>query len=212
MTSTPSMIVFGSLGSWPSDDKSKSQREALLNHECLTPVVDAVRDLPSLWETIVARDSDLENLKGYENAQKLSGWLVASSEVQADSQTASNSITMPFTIIEHLCQYFDYLATSQDGKTLSHADCLARTLKGGGIQGFCAGLLSAITIAGASDEKEIGLRGALAVRLAFAIGAYVDADAQARGTTTSVAVRWKSPDTIDTIEEMLQNHSQVWFT
>nr|APX44019.1 polyketide synthase [Pestalotiopsis microspora] len=212
MTSTPSMIVFGSLGSWPSDDKSKSQREALLKHECLAPVVDAVHDLPSLWETIVARDSDLETLKGYENARKLSGWIFGSSEVQAESQTASNSITMPFTIIEHLCQYFDYLATSQDGKTLSHADCLARTSKGGGIQGFCAGLLSAITIAGASDEKEIGLRGALAVRLAFAIGAYVDADAQARGTTTSVAVRWKSPDTIDTIEEILQNHSQAYIS
>lgn len=77
------------------------------------------------------------------------------------------------------------------------------------MQGFCAGLLSALAVASSDDERKIGIHGAFSVYLAFIIGAYVESDALMHGQTSCVAVRWRSPDSISSVENILEKHDGV---
>jgi hypothetical protein len=91
----------------------------------------------------------------------------------------------------------------------SHSTILDHIVKEGGVQGFCAGLLSALAITSSLDEESIGIHGALFVRLAFSIGAYVDLDSLRHGLTSCLAVKWKSPKSLDTVQKVLEIYDSV---
>jgi hypothetical protein len=76
------------------------------------------------------------------------------------------------TVIIHLVQYLNYL----DRSNCTHAQVLVHTRLGGGVQGFCVGLLSAIAVASSRNEHDVVRMGAVALQLATCIGTYIDWD------------------------------------
>ncbi|KAK3332590.1 hypothetical protein B0T19DRAFT_457479, partial [Cercophora scortea] len=208
----PSSVVFGSLSLWPSVDQLDQLHKDLTQSRQLSPVALAIRQLPAYWDALVSFDPAISSLPGRHAAEQLASW-VSTGAVGAPSQEAPhNSLTMPVTIIGHLCEYLRYLRHSQEQPALQNSILENVGKNGGGFQGFCAGLLSALAVAGATDEDEIGVRGALFVRCAFAIGVYIDLDALNVGDTSSLAVRWKSPETLESIQKVVDRHDSAYIS
>ncbi|KAF7554686.1 hypothetical protein G7Z17_g2695 [Cylindrodendrum hubeiense] len=89
-----------------------------------------------------------------------------------------------------MVQYIDYL--QQTGCT--HSDFLD-SLKEGGVQGYCIGLLSAILVATSADEYELLAHAAAGIRISLAIGAYGDLAEATSGTEwTTLAIRLRLGD------------------
>ena len=204
MTDLPSLIVFGSLNTWPSPGELQELRRSSFQLDHLSHIREAICRLPELWDTLLANDAALDTVQGAAAAEQLATWV--SSGGALDCGTIQNNIlSLPLTILSQLCDYMTYL--QQTG--FSHSTILDQVVKAGGVQGFCAGLLSALAVAGSRDEESVGLHGALSVRLAFAIGAYVDLDSLRNGQTSCLALRWKSPNSLASVQEVLEKHNSV---
>jgi len=205
----PSLITFGSLASWPSAYHLRDFQKAITSDESLSPVTEAVRSLPAFWDTLASINGSLLAVAGRNAAERLVAWVTTGEGLGFGTDDAPPSaIAMPMTIIAHLCQYLDYLQHNEN-EDISHTTLVESAARRGGIQGFCAGLLSALAIAGAEDTKDIGQHGALAVRLAFAIGVYVDLDSSALGETECLAARWKSPAGLEELQDAIQKYDGV---
>ena len=204
MTDLPSLIVFGSLNTLSSAEEQQELRHSILQQDHLSHVREAICRLPEVWETLLANDAALDIVQGAAAAEQLATW-VFSGEALSRGTTQNNILSLPLTILSHLCEYMTYL--QQTG--FSHSTILDHVVKAGGVQGFCAGLLSALAVAGSRDEGSVGLHGALSVRLAFAIGAYVDLDSLKNGQTSCLALRWKSPNSLASIQNILEKYNSV---
>ena len=75
---------------------------------------------------------------------------------------------------------------------MSHSQFMAQLRAGGGIQGYCGGLLPAIAIASSQNEQEVVENAAIAARIALAIGAYGElGDDESVPGATTIVVRTK---------------------
>lgn len=201
----PQLIVFGAQTSCPSKEFLAEIRKYLLSETRLGPFLEALKDLPSLWDRLVRHDQLLKAVPGRETLQRLGDW-IQHGELPDGNVAESNLFGMPLTLIIHFVQYFHYL----DGNT-SHVE-LIQDVSTAGVQGFCIGLLSAIAVACARQEAEVTTLAAVALRLAACIGAYVDlhrAYAANAFDTVSLAVRWKTSTSHDLVLEALQAYPEV---
>ena len=202
----PSIVAFGSQTTWPSSEYLFQLRAALLLEPRLRTFLIALKELPKLWQHLVAYDSRLTAVPGQACMEDLVEW-VNHGEFQSTTGLPPNVLTMPFTIVIHVTQYFHYLESLQS----SHAEIL-KNVKMGGIQGFCTGLLTAISVACSENEEDVNHLAIIALKLALCIGAYVDLDgafANQPNETTSVAVRWRSQAGHDRILEILKSYPEV---
>ena len=212
MPPLPSLLAFGSLATCPAADQLQQLSKALRHQPALSPLVTAIRDLPSLWKALLDKDPNLDKVPGQVATEQLARW-IDTGEVATIDDPQPNIMTMPMTIIAHIVQYFSYL--QQPDETISHSVILENVTAGGGVQGFCAGLLSALAVASARDEGEIGLASATSIRLALCIGAYVDLDGrrdQGSFEASSLAIRWRSPVSFETVQQVLAIHPNVSIT
>lgn len=222
----PSCIVFGSLTTWPLDPELALVHDTLLvskeHLDRTQPVLEALQSLPNLWDELVSRHAGLSNLpSGRDAADQLARWASSAAEnkpPQGGGLPMLNRLAMPVTVLRHFAQYFRFLddldienksGGSAHSAVLEMLRGAGEDGKGGGIQGFCVGLLSALGAAGASNDETLGRNAALAVRLAFAAGVFVDLDALEAGPTTCLAIRWRAPMYLDEVEELLARYEGV---
>jgi hypothetical protein len=123
----------------------------------------------------------------------------------SERATHQSHYALAVTVLLHITQYTRYLG--QLGKD-SHSDVLDSVNGGGGIQGFCVGLLSAPTVATSASELDIGASAAVALRLAVCIGAYVDHDALDDEILT-VALRWGDGHVQTNVEDIIRSIPDV---
>lgn len=188
---SPSLLLFGSQTTWPSPEQSLHLRTSLLREPRLRTFVKAIEDLPDFWAVLVGFDPALQSVPGIEAYRALRHWLEHGHLVWKKGP-APNVLYTPLTVIIHLIHYFHYLASTEC--SLAHADVLGK-LQIGGVQGFCTGFLSAVALACSQNEEDIGIFGAVILRLAVCIGAYVDLDSRScspQSEAVCLAVRWKS--------------------
>lgn len=209
---TPSLVAFGAIAPWPASDRLDQLRDALLYQNSLKPILSAIQELPMLWKTLSGQDPSLQNTTGKAAADQLAQWTTGVGPAQV-LDDKGNVTRMPLTTIAHIVQYFNYLR--QRDEPLGHESVLKSVGLGGGIQGFCIGLLSALAVASGKTEDDVGKFAAISVRLAFCVGAYVDLD-QHRNSggskASTFAVRWKTPTTLEDIQRLLSGHQDVSFT
>jgi Starter unit:ACP transacylase in aflatoxin biosynthesis len=206
--STPSLFVFGPQTDWPSTEYLDQLRSKLLSDARLHDIVTAITELHELAFTIADQNPRLKQAPCTDNIRQLQEWLEHGTTFV--SSTPPNILSMPMTVIIHLVQYINYL----DGSKATHAQILANTQLGGGIQGFCLGLLSAIAVASSKDEHEVVTMGAVALRLAACIGAYIDRGdfmQDAAGGSTSLSLRWKNEIGHGKLLNILLNYPTVSF-
>ncbi|EXJ93208.1 hypothetical protein A1O3_01765 [Capronia epimyces CBS 606.96] len=206
----PSLIAFGSLNTWPAEHQLQQLRTVLRQYAWLRPVVEAVYDLPVLGRALVGKDPRLDKLDPQAGAERMAEWLSGGIVVPEPSRKR-NAMTMTVTVIAQVVQYFTYL--EQLDSPISHSSVLRSVAAGGGIQGFCAGLLSALAVASGETEDGVGKFAAISVRLAFCIGTYVDLDQSPDDVDagySTLAVRSKSPSAMEGVQRLLDNHPHTY--
>lgn len=203
----PSLIAFGAIAQWPACDRLDQIRSTLRSQPSLAPVKNAIQELPSVWQALAQQDQSLDSA-GETAAEQLSRW-VSGAIPSRDLQDRGNVTRMPLTAISQLVHYISYLRQGEE----PHEAVLKSVASGGGIQGFCIGLLSALAIASAKTEAEIGRFAAYSVQLAFCVGTYVDLDQNRSGDeskATTLAVRWKAPTTLQDVQRLLDKHQDTY--
>ena len=202
----PSILVFGSQTTWPTSEYLFQLRAALLLEPRLKDFASAIRDLPQLWQDLVEYDPRLKAVPGQNCLAELVGW-VNHGNFMPTSASTPNVLTMPFTVVIHMVQYFCYLQSVQS----TQAEILDH-IQTGGAQGFCTGILSAVAVACSETEEDVNKLAVVALKLALCIGAYVDLDgafAKRPMEATSLAVRWRSEAGHDRILDVLNNYADV---
>ncbi|KAL4994636.1 hypothetical protein BDV10DRAFT_188837 [Aspergillus recurvatus] len=176
MAPTPSALVFGSQTTLPSADVASRLRAALLLNPRLYPLRTSIEALSEIWPVLIAFDPALGRVAGpAEKAlRQLCRWLTHEEFPDATeiSELPATFVT-PFTVILHTVLYLRY--TDEEGG-LGHAEVLEAVRSNGGVQGFCTGLLSAVTVATSPSVEALSRQASVALRLAVAIGAYIDLD------------------------------------
>ncbi|KAL6231242.1 hypothetical protein BDW75DRAFT_244090 [Aspergillus navahoensis] len=188
MAPAPFALVFGSQTTLPSAEVASRLRAGLLLNPRLYPLRTSIEALPEIWPVLRASDPALERVAGpTEKAlRQLCRWL--SHEEFPDATEISKlpaTFVTPFTVILHTVLYLHY-ADEEGG--LGHADVLRAVRNNGGVQGFCTGLLTAVMVATSQDVEVLSRQASVALRLAVAIGAYIDLDL-IDSDVSSIAVR-----------------------
>nr|WBO01276.1 putative type I non-reducing polyketide synthase [Cladonia uncialis] len=206
----PSLIAFGALAPWPASDRLDQLRNALQHHNSLKPITKAIQELPLLWKALSNQDQSLHSIAGEAAADQLAQWISGAGTAQLVDDKG-NVTRMPLTTIAQIAQYVSYLCQYEE--PLRHESIIKSAAIGGGIQGFCIGLLSALAVASGKTEDDVGNFAAMSVRLAFCVGAYVDLDGHRNGgdsKASTIAVRWKTPTTLEDIQRLLSRHPDTY--
>ncbi|KAL3431737.1 hypothetical protein BDV09DRAFT_206463 [Aspergillus tetrazonus] len=188
MAPAPSALVFGSQTTLPSVAAASRLRAALLLDPRLYQLRTSIESLTEIWPALAISDPALERVAGpaEKSLRQLCRWLSHSEFPDATeiSELPATFVT-PFTVILHTVLYMQY--TDGNGR-LGHADVLRAVRNNGGVQGFCTGFLTAVSVATSPDLEALSRQACVALRLAVAIGAYIDLDL-IDSDVSSVAVR-----------------------
>ena len=189
--SLPSVGVFCPQSKAPDAAYLNSIHNYLLSTPYLQPLVDAIRNLQETWQIFSNHRQDIASLKqGHRYMQAFAQW-IATGQSESIAGHMSGIFALPLLTIVQICQYFQYL----EARRISHEAFRECVKRGGGIQGYCGGLLPAVAIACSSNEPEVVENSIISMRIALGIGAYGELgdDENIPGPTT-VVVRLKRPE------------------
>lgn len=210
----PSLLICGSLMPNPDDDFVSRLRSTLIHSPHLADLREAVAELPDLWSLLLAEEPSLQTIDAAPLLRSFSDWLTGGSPCAPSlaGRTLRNTLLAVLTVLAHLLEYTSYLESRESdhhGDRDAHASNLDG-LKDGGIQGLCVGLLSAIALACSESQAEVASNGAVALRLALCVGAFVDLDEmQLPEPTVCFGVRWPRNEGDESIQAVLDSHPQV---
>ena len=179
----PTLMLFGSQASLPSAEILADLRQVLIGNPKLDSLRKAIRDLPRTWQVLTEMDPDLSSLPGNEHLNDLNYW-IEDGRFTYPLINLPSLYALPINVLIQIALYVRYFHIG-DG-----AEQQLRVLEGlnsGGIQGLCVGFLTASAIACSDSEEEIAKFGAVALRLAVCIGAYVDRDGAFADQPTRIA-------------------------
>lgn len=174
------------------DKSSLSQlRKVLLSQPDLEWLVQALLELPKTWEILKDAIPHAQKLSGDKNLPALTNWIRF--DVLPDELfPLSNILLTPLVVALQLMQYSLFVKqlyphSAPDEKFPHLHVCKGQTF------GLCTGLLSAAAVASSGSFQEMAHNGTVAIRLALAMGAVVDASNQS-GTDQyqSLAVSWQN--------------------
>ncbi|KAI1502205.1 putative polyketide synthase, partial [Biscogniauxia marginata] len=203
MASTPPMssdlgttvLLFGPQALSFSEESLKSLRTYLIDSEDCQWMLDTISELPSHWNTLVTKFPKLQELPGEKLLNNLDSWFKTGVVDQTTFQLP-NILLTPLVVLTQLTQFSRYLSLSLSNVSTQVQDLhTALAKRKVGTVGFCTGLLSASVVSSSSDQATFRQYGAVAIRLAMLIGAFVDAqDASDRlhGRSKSFALAWNS--------------------
>ncbi|TVY17072.1 3-methylorcinaldehyde synthase [Lachnellula arida] len=168
----PSLAVFGPQSKIPTEAYLSELRTYIREKAVFEPLVQAIRDLPLVWQThlsLYQAFAPLEDVPRY--LQTISDWVSGDGPMGDDrGETPSGVSALPMLLVIHLAQYFMYL----EQKKVTHSELMQSFRNGAGIQGYCGGMFAAVSVACAKDEKEIIFNACGAICLAVGVGAAAD--------------------------------------
>ncbi|MCJ1436576.1 hypothetical protein MMC27_005956 [Xylographa pallens] len=183
-----SAAVFCPQSKAPGEQYLTQLHSFLRSNKYLEPFVHYILNLKDTWTVLANERQDIADMgQGLRYINSLSDWITTGKSSQI-ANCMSGIISLPLLVVIQTCQYFQYLELHG----ISHAQCVAQLRAGGGIQGYCGGLLPAMAIACSEDEAEVVENAAIAARIALAIGAYGElGDDESVPGATTIVVRTK---------------------
>ncbi|RMZ76239.1 hypothetical protein DV738_g5040, partial [Chaetothyriales sp. CBS 135597] len=205
---SPSLASMQPVDATTINGQLDALREKLLNSPLAEGLLKAIENLEQFSSDLTASYDELKTTKCDQVAQAYQAWLKGAA-LNPLQTPAPNSLLTSLTLLVQFLQYINFLDTQNDAH--AHEKILKSTEKGG-IQGFCSGLLSAIAVSSSKSASDLGDSAAKSFRLAFAIGAAVDLDAQDNelGSASCIAVRWKTDQARDTLKQVLERVSGAY--
>lgn len=187
---TPSVAVFCPQSKAPQEEFLNKVRSYMLSNIHLQRLAADSKKLIETWELVAGRRDDIADLhQGPRYMQAISDWLTYGHSGPV-SNIMSGILSLPLLVIIQIVQHFQFLELSG----MTHSEFLSGLVdgKGGGAQGYCAGLLPAFAIACATDEKCLITAASKAMRIALAIGAYGElGDDKVLDGPTTIVLRLK---------------------
>ena len=171
-----------------------------------------IDELPRYVKLLSQRIKKLQPDSALELLQRIPEWL--------DSDTASplperlpNIVLTPLVVLAQLAQYAQYVEVAHVDAGLG-CDRWSPQLRHSETLGFCTGFLSALTVSSASNKLDFQTFGAVAVRLAALIGAFVDAeDGDGRVTkSTSLSAAWNTPEQGEELKAAVAEDPDAYFS
>jgi hypothetical protein len=211
--SPPSLVVFGPSTSWPTEDFLHHVRQVLLDQPRLSKFTDAIRGLPQSYPPLVEAEPKLSKTPGLNYLESLSLWLetgclLPTGDSQQSRATGQcdpippNILLSPLTVIIHIVQYFEFTNVMRDFESRAQAHKSPIL-----VQGFCTGLLVAQAVACSSSENLFVENASRALRLAVAIGAFIDLNgiwSDPPYKTSCFVARWSSVLEKEQLENIVQ--------
>jgi hypothetical protein len=187
----PALLVFGPQTSLPTLDVLAQLRQDLIEHSQLSGLRRAIKNLSDFWQSLAEFDPSLKTVQGDKYLRSLQRW-IDDGVFPHYVDNPPNVFALPLTVILQLILYIRYLNSLNIKDAHRH---LLQAIEPGGAQGFCVGFLTAIAVNCAQNERDISEIGAISLRLAVCVGAYVDRDgsfAEPPNDTACIAVRWRT--------------------
>ena len=183
-----SVAIFCPQSKAPGERYLSQLHHFLRHNNHLEPFVQDLLDLKDVWNILAKQREDIADLgQGPRYMRNLSEWVTTGKSSQI-ANCMSGIISLPLLVVIQICQYLQYLELHG----LSHSQFMEQLQGGGGVQGYCGGLLPAIAIACSKNESEVVKNAARAVRIALAIGAYGElGDDESVSGATTIVVRTK---------------------
>ena len=189
---TQHIILFGPQKTRLDQVDLPDLQQSISSEQKLSFLLDAVRELPSLWKTIEKSYSEVNQLSGYRQLQALSNFI--RDGVIPGKDDLGHVFLVPLTVV---IQAVEYLRLDDPGIP----------------QGFCVGFLAAAAVASSSNLDEFQVNLAKALNLAVCIGATVDADAaiqaEISSTVQTYSVAWKNDAQMRSLDNILNGHAKV---
>ncbi|ESZ91464.1 BcPKS16, polyketide synthase [Sclerotinia borealis F-4128] len=185
----PSVAIFCPQSKAPQKSYLDRLHSFLCRNPFLKPFVQDIKDLPKTWQTFANQREDIAALRqGPRYMRYMSEWMTTG-ESEPIANAMSGILSLPLLVIIQIGQYFQFLELNG----IKHFEFLSQLRNGGGIQGYCGGLLPAMAIACSKDEVELAKYASVAMRIALGIGAYGELgdDEDIAGPTT-IVVRLKN--------------------
>ena len=164
-----SFVIFGPQKPFPSAEALFHLRLVLLSDPRLASFVEAIKGLLGLWYTFLELQPDLKRVPGIRVLGYLNTWIKHGDFPQV-SDPLPNVLLTPLTIISHIAQYVYH-------HRLHKAETYAGTPDDSSMgrpQGVSIGILSAFAISCSTCVSDISDYGAVALRLAMCLGAFID--------------------------------------
>lgn len=203
-------LLFGPQDPDINEAYTKKLRSALLETSSLEWVLDATTSLSQHWQSISKTLPDLLASPGQKHLEALNEWL-RRGKFPKELFPLPNIIVTPLVVITHLVQYLAFL--KEVHPELAPGDRLQAALKlPTETVGLCTGMLSSAAVASSENLAQLEKHGAVAIRMAMAIGASVDAGdvgSDLKGKWQSVAVGWTSPDARNELARILKGFPEV---
>ncbi|KAK4184787.1 Non-reducing polyketide synthase ascC [Podospora australis] len=174
----PSAAVFSAQSSPPKPSHLAHIRNNLLQDPLLEPLADAVKTLPETWRSLSSSIS--QPAVADARVEALPEW-IEYGRTETLERDMSGLVTLPLLITIQIVQYIEYIQRLG----LKHAEFLQAVKNGGGVQGYCIGLLSAIIVACSVDEQDLVKNAVSGIRLALGIGAFGDREQMNSASTES---------------------------
>lgn len=200
----PRLLIFGPQGH-PSSGDLTELRSYLTANARLSKLIASLRNLHEFWNKLVRFDPELACLPAESIVRGLAEWVEPG---HADFHSFQDRLhelpaTLAFSVnfLVQIVQYHGYILHSTDGDNAQQA--MLKRLQDGGVQGFCLGFLSAVTVASSGSEEELIDASIRALKLAVCIGAYVDKDAVTHTVERATCVSVRGGQTLN------DNHEKV---
>lgn len=187
----PLIILFGPQSTHFTEGRLLELRKSIVGNTSLTPLIDTIRELPSLWPTLQQACAHLNMVPGAEQLNQLCQFF----EVGTLPNVAGlkNILLAPLTVIS---QIVEFLRLEKEAERTLFPVLSQEDSGLGNVQGFCVGFLAAAAVACSRDRTEFQHNSSVALRLAVCIGSIVDGD---EGTflnpldhSSAFSVRWKT--------------------
>ncbi|KAF7586587.1 hypothetical protein BBP40_008644 [Aspergillus hancockii] len=182
-------------------------RSAILNDPALEFLRKVLDELPSLWPVITSAWPGLEGESG--ETQLIALNQLVQSGLPAASVEATNLILTPVTVMRHIVEFWNLQKVAKHPAFPSSRPRARRVID---TQGFCVGILAAITVACSRSTGEFQAISSNAIRLAVCIGALVDLDGTIAHDFASIALRWETQIDYERLEQILANDPNVYIS
>lgn len=187
----PLVLLFGPQSTHFTEERLLELRESIVGNTSLIFLVDAIRELPSLWPTLQQACAHLNKVPGAEQLNQLCRFFEVGT---LPNVTGLNNILLaPLTVIS---QIVEFLRLDEEAVGTAFPNLFEEDSGLGDVQGFCVGFLVAAAVACSRDRTEFQHNSAIALRLAVCIGSIVDRDEgiflNQLDRSCSFAVRWKT--------------------
>lgn len=182
-------------------------RAAITDDPKLLFLAKVIDELPEVWPRIEESYQPLAQINGLEQLEGLRDLFSGkrSSNSQSD-MTATNLLLTPVTVVQQLVEFYKLKSKAHHPVLYSSSQNEFRIVNA---QGFCVGMLAAITVSCSRDKVSFEEVASNAIRLAVCVGALVDLDQKAGDAYQAIVVRWKSQTELERLRQLLKENREV---